>query len=634
MLKEHGPKIIIIALIVFIVGLPLMLRPTDAGLDVQAEPVGKLVIYTPHNEQIRFEMERGFNDWRASQGLGPITFDWRASGGTSDLRKTVLSQFGQLAKSQEESSGIGADLFFGGGAYDHGKLKGGITDALEITSGLSSDGVIDTQSDALASYPLYVAPYSTLKLTLVVDGAVVSEPVTVKLDQALPEQGDTLTFSDVEMQIKNPTDQTIRITRIEFDPKVVMREKAGVALKLERDLSVSVPLIFDEDFMAEVYPTALIGGEKLYDAERYWLGTALSSFGIVYNRDVLKMLDLPEPTTWQNLADPRYQNYIALADPGHSGSISATYHAILQRLGWEEGWKVLRRVFANARYFSAGSNKIPSDVSTGDAAAGMCIDFYGRYQAGAVQFDDSEQPRMGYIDPFIEEAGRKVSMTATTADPISLLRGAPNREDAVQFVEWALSRDAQKLWQRKLKSKLAGDDASLGNVIGPTRFELRRMPIRRDLYTTDEQVTWADPEIEPFETASPVPDGTPNYFSSIAPVTKAMAIDLHDDLVAAWRTINATPDGPKKQQMLELFDAMPEQLTIDWPSEDIEANWAVIINDPQDPRHATVVETLKAFKNKLRGDRNASHMDKLRQKLQWTLFFRDNYQKIVELGNQ
>lgn len=539
MWKEHGSKIVIIALLVLIVGLPLVIRPSDAGLAVQGEPAGSLVIYTPHNEQIRFEMERGFNDWREAQGLGPVLFDWRASGGTSDLRKTVLSQFAQLAKSGQEDQGIGADLFFGGGEYDHGQIKKGVT---------------------------------------------------------VSRNGDDV------------------------------------------NISASVPLVLDQTMMAEVYPSPLIGGEKLYDAQYYWLGTALSSFGIVYNRDVLDMLEVPEPTRWQDLTDPKYQNFVALADPGHSGSIAATYHAILQRLGWEEGWKVLRRVFANARYFASGSNKVPVDVSSGDAAAGMCIDFYGRYQAGAVHFDLTRPSRVGYVDPYLTVGDRKVSITATTADPISLLRGAPNRDLAEQFVTWTLSKEAQQLWQRKLASKLNSEtraQTQTGDPInGPVRYELRRMPIRRDLYTADEKTNWADPEITPFETASPLAKGIPNYFSSVAPVTKAMAIDVHDDLVAAWQTIAATPEGPKKQKMLDLFDAMPPQLQVDWPSEDIAENWAAIIRNPDDPRNATVVETLADFKNKLRGDRDATHMDKLKQKLEWTLFFRDNYRRIVEMGNE
>src|SRR5690606_9298033 len=97
----------------------------------------------------------------------------------------------------------------------------------------------------------------------------------------------------------------------------------------------------------------------------------------------------------------------------------------------------MRRIYANARYFTASAGKVPVDVSAGEAAAGMCIDFFGRYQAGAIGGD-----RVGYVDPAF--------MTAVTADPISILRGAPNETIAHEFVRWLITPPAQRLWQARL----------------------------------------------------------------------------------------------------------------------------------------------------------------------------------------
>src|SRR5690606_24705363 len=123
----------------------------------------------------------------------------------------------------------------------------------------------------------------------------------------------------------------------------------------------------------------------------------------------------------------------------HSGSIAAAYNAIVMRLGWEEGWQTLRRIYANARYFTASATKVPVDVGSGEAAAGMCIDFYGRFQAGAVSAAGGGS-RVGYVDPPF--------MTAINADPISIMRGTANRELANEFVVWLLSVQGQRLWQR------------------------------------------------------------------------------------------------------------------------------------------------------------------------------------------
>ena len=185
--------------------------------------------------------------------------------------------------------------------------------------------------------------------------------------------------------------------------------------------------------LQQVYPQPLIGDAPLYHDALRWVGVALSSFGIVYNRDVLRdVLDIHEPTQWRDLSDPVYAGWLALADPAHSGSITATYHAILSRQGCSAGWKTLRRIFANACYFAWSASKVPVDVSAGQAAAGMCINFYGRFQSGAIGGD-----RVGYVDPPLT--------TVITADPISILRGAPHRELANAFVLWLLSSQAQHL---------------------------------------------------------------------------------------------------------------------------------------------------------------------------------------------
>ncbi|MEM7625430.1 MAG: extracellular solute-binding protein [Planctomycetota bacterium] len=524
-MREHLPKIVIVALMLAVVGVPFALRPREAtgtGGEISG-PGDKLIIYTPHNEQIRFEMSRAFNAWRAEQDLGPVTFDWRASGGTTDLRRGILAQSEAKARQNKEDEGIGADLFFGGGEYDHNKLAKGLT---------------------------------------------------------LGNGEET------------------------------------------RKVSVAVAPTLPADLLRDIFPHELIGGEKLVHPERKWVGTALSSFGIVYNRDLLAMLELPEPTTWADLADPRYQNWVALADPGHSGSIGATFNTVLRRTGWTEGWSMMRRVFANARYFASAASKVPVDVSSGEAAAGMCIDFYGRTQAGAVRdagwsgdVDGIGISRVGYADPVVD--GR--SMTATTADPITLLRGAPHRDTAEQFIVWILSKDAQRLWQKRI-----------GTPGGPVRYELRRQPIRGDLFTAAEKATWSDPEIDPYPTAVPIMPGMPDFFSAVATLSHAMAIDVHPDLVAAWRTIIRTPDDhPDKAEMLRLFDEMPEELTLRWPDDELEQSWQAVLSNTGHPRHAEAAGVLSDFMDRFNGRDDDR---KLKDELRWTLFFRDNYRKIVTMG--
>lgn len=485
-LRQHWKEAVILSLLAVVIGVPLVLNWSRAvAASGEEDDALRLVIYTPHNEQTRYEFERAFNAWRRARGESAVAFDWRAGGGTSDLRKAVLSQFEAAARAGREDQGVGADLFFGGGDYEHGQLARGVS--------------------------------------VERNGEQVSIPVSVPPD--LP------------------------------------------------------PGLWEAAF-----PTNDIAGEPLVHKDRRWVGTALSSFGIVYNRDVLAMLGVDEPRTWSDLTDPRLRGWVELADPAHSGSITQAYNVILRRRGWDEGWKTLRRTFANARLFTASASGVPVDVSRGEAAAGMCIDFYGRYQAGAIEGSGGD--RVGYVDPPGE--------TAATADPISILRGAPQAKLASEFVGWLLTREAQGLWQ-----------ARRGTPGGVERYELRRQPIRRDVYTPERRATWADPEIDPFGEARPLAEGTPNYYGLVAPISHAMAIDVHEDLVAAWETINRTPrNDPRRARMEALFDDMPPMLRGD------------------------VMAVADRWDAKKGGDPD----QKLRDQAAWTQFFRARYRQVVAMG--
>jgi len=322
-----------------------------------------------------------------------------------------------------------------------------------------------------------------------------------------------------------------------------------------RTTTITAPVEFEQSWLDEVYGENTIANGKLYDPEGYWYGAALSGFGIVYNRDALEQLNLPEPVVWSDLCTPTLRGWLALVNPAQSGSITTAFDTILQRLGWRNGWAVLRRCGANARYFSASSIKPPLDVSQGDAAAGICIDFYGRYQAQAVK-DAGGGNRIGYVDP--------PGLTTIDADPVAMLRGARDPELAKRFIRFTLSVQGQSLWQFRV-------DEDIEDGLGPQRFELRRMVIRRDMYETHFD-RFID-QVNPFEIGTPIENPNSDYRAYIAVLFNAMAMDSHHELREAWAVIVEHPAYPRNSAevlvtaedvndptlaaMLEAFDALP-----------------------------------------------------------------------------
>jgi len=320
------------------------------------------------------------------------------------------------------------------------------------------------------------------------------------------------------------------------------------------------------DWFSDAILPRRFGGEDYWHPQGLWIGTVLSSYGILYNRDSYQRLGITSaPKQWSDLADPRLVGEVGLADPTKSGSVAKAFENIIQqrmqqrlhalerdepaltaaemetkavREGWLEGLRLLQLIGANARYFTDTSQKPPIDVAAGNCAAGLCIDFYGRQQHEAVR-RRGESERVAYVSP----AGGSVS----SVDPMGLLRGAPNRAVAVAFMEFVLSMEGQKLW-----------NFQPGTPGGPQRFALRRLPVRRDYYAHDEWKTWrSDPDDSPFDQRDPLiyrEAWTGRYFREMAFIVRIMCQDTHAELKDAWRAIIAAPEPAKSKALVVLHD--------------------------------------------------------------------------------
>jgi len=194
-----------------------------------------------------------------------------------------------------------------------------------------------------------------------------------------------------------------------------------------------------------------------------------------------------------------------------------------------------------------------------------------------------------------------------SADPISLLRGAPHRETAVRFIEYLLSEEGQQLWCYRV-----------GEPGGPRKYALQRFPIRRDFYpsenpefqaaherhrehTTDDLGT---PWLDAYRLAAEYvyrPRWTAGHFGMLRDLVRAMCMDAGRELRAAWGAIIAAggPDAcPRAMDALERLPEVPELLT-----------WA----------------------SGLSVGRRYDRMDLLRE---WTLHFRRQYAEAARLARE
>ena len=124
--------------------------------------------------------------------------------------------------------------------------------------------------------------------------------------------------------------------RVEAGVRLVGAGGRGGEVKLT--VPMSAPAGFAREQLDAWFGENKVGAGLLYDPEQFWIGTALSGFGVVYNRDLTReLLGKSDLTSFRDLTDPRLAGWVALADPRQSGSITTSMDAILSGFGWEEG---------------------------------------------------------------------------------------------------------------------------------------------------------------------------------------------------------------------------------------------------------------------------------------------------------
>ncbi|HOX01598.1 MAG TPA: ABC transporter substrate-binding protein [Candidatus Paceibacterota bacterium] len=255
-------------------------------------------------------------------------------------------------------------------------------------------------------------------------------------------------------------------------------------------------------------------GVDVYDPQQRWFGAALSSFGILQSPRIQRLTGLPAISTWEQLADPALCGWVGAGDPRNSGTMSTMFECFLQAFGWEKGWSVLARIGGNTRKFDRFSATTAKDVSLGETAYAMAIDFYGFTQVAA-----AGRTNLTFTLPR--------DFSTLVPDGIALLKGAPNRLAAERFMAFVLGEPGQKLWF-----------LPRGHPEGPQRYSMERMAVRPDFYARFRGIS--NIETSPFDLSQPFAyDGALARARGevVAALVGALLVDTHTELRRAWRAV-------------------------------------------------------------------------------------------------
>lgn len=578
-------NISILVLAALVIALPFLFRSPITRADWRpGDPV--VVIITPMNEAIRYEFGRAFSAWHQQKYGRPALVDWRAIGGSTEISRYLTSEMVNAVRAWWTGQGK---------PWPRG----------------TGEAILDAKFEANVPAPEARAAWDQQHAAWLAYRAT-DDPTafTCRID-LLFGAGE---YDHTDAQRKG---LTVPAWLPGGEPSGLFARSDGTLLIPER-----------------------LSGETWRTPNMF--GTVLSTFGICYNTDRLADLGITHPPLqWDDLADPAYFRQVGVADPTKSGSIAKAFEMIIQQKcrqavgaagfdetaidrfealfkkaslppgevpegvpanyqaaverGWEDGLHLVQLIGANARYFTDSASRVPIDVGAGDAAAGLVIDFYGRYQAQCSRPADGRD-RMFYVTP--------IGGSSVSADPLGLIRGAQHRETALRFIEFTLSEEGQRLWTY-----------APGTPGGPEKYALRRLPIRRDFYPSDDPAMnaaavanmkyatddLADPDINPYTLATNFTyrsRWTGSHFGVQRDLIRAMCLDSADELRSAWEAIlrhGGPAAQPEAMELLGRLPDAPEQLA-----------W----------HNATAI---------------AKKYDAMERMRTWTAFYRGNYRKVKEL---
>jgi ABC-type Fe3+ transport system substrate-binding protein len=463
--------------IALVLAVPFALRPRDNLLDTAGESV---VIITPHSEPVRYEFARAFRAHMREKFGRTVNIDWRTPGSSREIARYIESEYVTSFERHWEN--------------DRKRRW-----SARVAAAFDDPNAAQGESEGEAAAEAREARRAFL-------GSDVGIGIDLLFGTGAPEAA----------------------------------AQASAGRLVDSGVVRAHPEMFGESGIPKI-----AGGKALWDAEGRWVGVCLTTFGICYNREAIARLGLAAaPSQWADLGDPRYFAQLAIADPTKSGAAATAFEMVIHQQmnlrenelrregalpgdglemrarseGWSRAMQLVRRLAANARYFLSQGTQSALDIATGDAAAGMCIDFYGRFQS---EVKGGGAGRLAFVTP---RGG-----TAVDTDPIALLRGAPHRELAVRFIEFVLSREGQKLWNFRV-----------GAPGGPARYALRRLPIAPELYGSEFDGYRSDPGENPYEEARAFVyhrERTGTLLRVIAFVLKTTCLDAHDELKQAYRAL-------------------------------------------------------------------------------------------------
>jgi len=193
-----------------------------------------------------------------------------------------------------------------------------------------------------------------------------------------------------------------------------------------------------EDLIIKLDESQLTNMANLYDAAKdpngYAPAIAFSALGIVYNEEEVKT----PPTSWKDLWNPEYKGKVVITDISNSFGLQFLV-AAARMMGGDEnniqpGFDEIAKLIPNAAAVVKSSPEVGNLYAQGEA-------IIGAYDSGyAFTFRNQGIP-VKYVVPQEGAIGSFISA--------QVVKGSPNEELAIKFVDFLLRPDVQQKFAEK-----------------------------------------------------------------------------------------------------------------------------------------------------------------------------------------
>jgi iron(III) transport system substrate-binding protein len=218
--------------------------------------------------------------------------------------------------------------------------------------------------------------------------------------------------------------------------KLLAEKKAPQADVVFALAATSMMQLEDEGLLAPYTPKDAARIDPLFrdpHTPARWTGEDLWSAALCVNTVELAHRGLPMPSSWQDLTKPAYRKAITMPDPASSGTGYLAVAAWLQVFGEDKGWQFMDALDKNVTEYAHSGSKPCKDAARGETPIGISIDFRAAQMKG-----------QGYpIAVVVPREGVGWDLEAT-----ALIAGTPHEHAAKEFIDWAFSDAAMKLYAK------------------------------------------------------------------------------------------------------------------------------------------------------------------------------------------